>query len=380
MKKERPLVSVVIPTYNRYKYLHDCVETVRSVKSDEIEIVIQDNSTDNTEFKEYIKSIGDERVKYFYTPEHISVVDNCDMGIFNSSGYYVCMIGDDDTICSNIVKAAQYLKDNNIEGCCFPFPGFYWPDMNSTYRGKKVANFFIKYKATGEVCPIDTPKEVKEKACKGGLSDRMPRVYHALVSKNCLDRIYAKTGTYFPGPSPDMANGVAVCLEAESSVWLNDYLIVSGYGTASSRGQSNRNEHFGKIEDMPWLPKNTRENWDKNNPPYFSGETIFAQSAIQALKAMGADEKDYRFDYSGLYASFFWQHKETRGLLLKFVICSPKRTVWFVKGVIKKLTDRFKRRGIIEKNYMQKNNIKTLIEAKTLTEDLSCRIEYTMIK
>ena len=375
----KPLVSVVIPTYNRYKYLPECIEATRSIDSDELEIVIQDNSTDNTEFLNYINNLNDKRVKYFYNPNHVSVGDNCDMGIDNATGDYICMLGDDDTVCSNILKAARYLKDNNIECCCSPIPGFYWPDMNSMYRGKKVSNFFLRHKATGEIHYVNTKDVVKRHACKGGMSDDMPRVYHELVSKDCLTRVKEKTGTYFPGPSPDMANGVAVCLESKSTVYLSDYLIVSGYGGASSRGQSNRNEHYGKIQDMWWLPKDTREKWDKDIPPYFSGETIFAQSAIQSLNAMGANTDEYKFDYSGLYASFFWQHKRTRLLLLSFVLYSPKRLWWFVVGVTNKIKGRLNHKNESVKNYYENDDIKTLKQAKKTTEEMSSNIKYRVI-
>ena len=269
MGEIKPIVSIVIPTYERYKYLYECVEATRSIASEEMEIVIQDNTSDNKDFADYIGKISDSRVKYYHKREHVSVVENCDMGIAHATGEYVCMIGDDDTVCVNIIKAAHYLKENNIEACGFPFPGFYWPDMN--WRpNEKIQNMFFTDEADGGVVILDPRYEIKDKACKGALGANMVRVYHGLVAKACLDRIYKKVGTYCPGPSPDMANAVAVCLEAKKAVILKDYLMVSGYGNASARGQSRRNEHLGKIEEMPWLPKDTRENWDKDTPPIFS--------------------------------------------------------------------------------------------------------------
>lgn len=378
MNEIKPIVSIVIPTYERYKYLYECVEATRSIASDELEIVIQDNTADNKEFVAYIDRISDIRVKYYHKKEHVSVVENCDMGIAHATGDYVCMLGDDDTVCANIVKAAHFLKDNGIEACSFPFPGFYWPDMN--WRpGEKVVNMFFPKEADGKVVTLNPKQEIKNKACKGSLGVNMVRVYHGIVSRSCLNRIYEKVGTYFPGPSPDMANAVAVCLEANKAVTLGDYLIVSGYGNASSRGQSRRNEHFGRIEDMPWLPKETRANWDKNTPPIFSGLTIFAVSANNALDRMGANRREYSFDYTGLYASFFWQHKSVRGEFIKFILRSPKRVVWFIKGVFKRVKNRILHIGDSDNNFKELTNIATLAEAKRITEQMAPDVDYHIV-
>jgi len=61
---EKPLVSIIIPTYNRAKYIkkaiHSCLN--QSYKNIEV-LVIDDCSPDNT--KEVIESIKDDRIKYF---------------------------------------------------------------------------------------------------------------------------------------------------------------------------------------------------------------------------------------------------------------------------------------------------------------------------
>lgn len=162
MLSKTPLVSIVIATYNRYEYLYDCVDSIRSIDSDDLEIIIQDNTEDNKAFAEYISSLNDDRIKYSHKKEHVSVVDNYDMGIIRATGDYVCMIGDDDSICSNILKAASYLKENNIEGCTFPFPGFYWPDMNFK-KGEKKLNLFYRFNVDGSVFDIDAKKRIAKR-------------------------------------------------------------------------------------------------------------------------------------------------------------------------------------------------------------------------
>ncbi len=374
--EKKPLVSIVIPTYNRYQYLYDCVDATRSIDSDELEIIIQDNSTDNKKFSEYVNEVNDSRIKYYYEAEHVSVVDNCDKGVSHATGDYICMIGDDDTVCENIIKAAHYLKDHGIEGCCFPFPGFNWPDMTFENGKKKEANMFVKYKADGSVKEISPLEPLANNALLSSL-EYMPRLYHALVSKQCVDRLYKKIGTCFPGPSPDMANAVATCLEVGKSVYISDYLIVSGYGKGSARGEGNRNQHFYKnLRNLPWLPKDTVEKWDKNIPQIFSGETIIAQSASLALDTMGADLKKYKKDYTELYATFFWHHKDARHEFLRFIFKSPKKVWWFMKGVVKRIKIKMFHEWKPVPNYKELSDVYSLLEAKQIAEEMSEGIEY----
>lgn len=370
----KPLVSVVIPTYNRYDYLFGCVEATRSIPSNDLEIVIQDNTEDNTIFKAYVDNLLDPRIKYYHKPEHISVVDNCDLGILHATGEYICMIGDDDCACESIMHAATYCKTYNIEACCFPFPGFNWGDM--VFVGtKKRARYTIREKADGKIFFLDSKKEFEKSLKNGaGLKPTMPRVYHGLVAKECLDRIYSKVGSFFPGPSPDMANAVAVCMEARSSVYIGDYLMVSGYCHKSATGEGNRGQHFGRIEDKPWLPKDTVEKWDKNIPKIFSGETIIAQSTVQAMNAYNCDSNIYRYPYSQLYATFFWHHRDIAMKTLVFCLKKPWRFCQLIKGLFERIKIKSKTSGYV---YDYENDeIDTLMEAKKHTESVCKSLEY----
>ena len=147
---KQALVSVVIPTYNRYKYLKGCIESIITINSQELEVVIQDNSEDNTEILQFLSTIHDNRLCYYHQAEHVSVMENSDLAVKHSTGKFVCMIGDDDSVCENIIKAAEYCYKNNHDACCFVFPGFNWPDMSFEVR-KKEANLFFFFSATGLV-------------------------------------------------------------------------------------------------------------------------------------------------------------------------------------------------------------------------------------
>ncbi len=372
------ILSVAIPTYQRYKYLRGCLQTLITIPSNNVEFVVCDNTADNSEIIPFIAGLNDDRIKYFHHVEHLGERGNCDMAVSHTVGDYVCLIGDDDTICENMIKAAELCKCNGIEACCFPFPGFNWPDMTFEAGKEPEPNLFFKYEATGKYHYFDSRRELKKVLSHGGgLELTLPRLYHGMIARSCFERIKEKTGFYSPGPSPDMANAVASSLESHKTIFLSDYLMVSGYGKASARGEGNRKEHFGKIEDKPWLPKDVLEKWEKDIPLIFSAETIIAQSAIQSLRTMGS-LKQYKYDYPTLYAEFYFRHKDVKKEYVKFLKESPKRLFLFFIGVLKKIKKSIVYRLTKPKKYLKVyNDVGSLLEAKSITESLSFKGVYT---
>ncbi|ATH07299.1 hypothetical protein BIY24_04910 [Halobacteriovorax marinus] len=88
-------ISVIIPTFNREKFLSRAVESVLSQSYTEFElIIVDDGSTDNSyhEVKKYLK---DSRVRYLYqSNQGVSSARN--LGVFVSSGEWVSFLDSDD--------------------------------------------------------------------------------------------------------------------------------------------------------------------------------------------------------------------------------------------------------------------------------------------
>lgn len=91
----KPLVSVVISTYNYAEYLPTAVESVLNQTYKNLEIIIvNDGSTDNTDevIAPYLK---DERIKYI-KQENVGQASAKNCGIRNSSGDYIAFLDADD--------------------------------------------------------------------------------------------------------------------------------------------------------------------------------------------------------------------------------------------------------------------------------------------
>lgn len=90
-----PLVSVVIPTYNRIRTLPVSVNSVLNQTYMNLEIIIMDDgSTDGT--KEYVESIADERIRYRRSEANMGPSAARNMGAGMAKGEYLAFQDSDD--------------------------------------------------------------------------------------------------------------------------------------------------------------------------------------------------------------------------------------------------------------------------------------------
>jgi teichuronic acid biosynthesis glycosyltransferase TuaG len=105
------LISVIIPTYNREKYLKQCIESAlyQSYPDKEV-LVIDDGSTDNTE-----ELCSRYDVIYIKT-EHVNTAHAINVGIKNASGEWIKLLGSDDYLLPNALElfASQADSTNRI--------------------------------------------------------------------------------------------------------------------------------------------------------------------------------------------------------------------------------------------------------------------------
>jgi len=154
MNKE-PLVSIIIPTYNRAKLLPRTINSVlkQNYKNWEL-IVIDDRSTDNT--KELIEGYSkkDSRIKYVlnYHKKGPGGARNC--GIENAKGKYIAFLdSDDEWFKQHLEESIAILESEPIEVCA----AFWYEEK----KGKLLENKSIPIKkAINELKPV-----VKKNAC-----------------------------------------------------------------------------------------------------------------------------------------------------------------------------------------------------------------------
>ena len=97
-------VSIILPTYNRSRFLSETINSVLNQTYKDFElIIIDDGSTDDTAdlIRKYTEQ--DNRVKYFFQ-ENMERSQARNNGIEKSNGKYICFLDSDDAFLPNHLK------------------------------------------------------------------------------------------------------------------------------------------------------------------------------------------------------------------------------------------------------------------------------------
>jgi glycosyltransferase involved in cell wall biosynthesis len=176
MVNDNPIVSVIIPTYNREKLLPRAIKSVLSQTFQDFElIIVDDGSNDNT--KEVVEKFKkkDNRVKYFYQ-KNSGPARARNLGIKNSKGDYIAFLdSDDEWLSEKLEKQIKIIKKSRKEVGCFFSNGI----IKNSYTGeddfikefpcnifsrkKNTLKFFLKLKGINACSNMVLKKEVFNK-------------------------------------------------------------------------------------------------------------------------------------------------------------------------------------------------------------------------
>ena len=109
MTLEKPLVSVIVITYNSAKYVLDTLESVKTQTYQNIELIVSDDcSTDNTVeiCQNWINTNKERfiRVKIIVASENKGIPANFNQGLMASEGEWLKFIAGDDTLVNSCIN------------------------------------------------------------------------------------------------------------------------------------------------------------------------------------------------------------------------------------------------------------------------------------
>ncbi len=289
------LLSIVIPTRNRQYYALQSVKQIYNVTDDRVQIVIRDNSDDDSLKAMLDNEHFNSRVKYDYIEKRIPGVDNYAGGIAASDGEYICCIGDDDGVLRCIVDLVEWAKKNQIP--------VIKPGVQASYIWPGTSTEFPTGCLTLQSCDsssftVNPQQELigfLESGCLDLPNALLVKAYHGIVRKDMFDYIYNKTGRYCGGLSPDIYLSISLSLNISSLLCINMPMTIFGACRQSTTGDSINKTNVSKLEDAPHFIGQPYT-WSDKVPRFYCGTNIWADSAMHALDEMGAE--DYKKRYS----------------------------------------------------------------------------------
>ena len=110
----KPLVSIIMPTYNHAKFIGGAIESVLNQTYKNFELIIIDNySEDNTE--KIVANYKNNKIKYLKFRNHGIIAASRNYGIKNSNGEYLAFLdSDDEWLPQKLELQLIHFRDNNI--------------------------------------------------------------------------------------------------------------------------------------------------------------------------------------------------------------------------------------------------------------------------
>lgn len=108
---ETPLVSIIIPTYDRPKFLSQTLESIKSQTFNDYEVIVVDDGSPNEEGKLVCQPYP--KVRYIRIENSGGPAKPRNTGIANAIGNYLAFVDDDDLwISTKLAKQVEILENN----------------------------------------------------------------------------------------------------------------------------------------------------------------------------------------------------------------------------------------------------------------------------
>ena len=314
------LLSIIIPTKNRQKFVTKAIKQILQFDYENFELIIQDNSDQDILREEVKKYANDSRLVYHYDREPLSFTKTFSTAISLSTGEYICMLGDDDGVLNDIFKITEWAKENNIDAVIPDINVVYfWPKSNSLNEKMKDGYMYVT-RFNNNIIFCDAKQEIcklLDSGAQGYFKLNLVKVYHGLVKKERLEQVKDILGDYIKGLTPDIYSAVCLSLVCERTVKLKRPISISGICNASGSASSMTGGHTGKFEDMPHLRGHESYEWSEEVPRFYSVDTVWADSALAAIRDMHNGKMNKNFNKEALYMYCLWKYPQYKGEILK---------------------------------------------------------------
>ena len=218
------LISVIIPTRNRQLYAERTIRQICDLHLD-IQVVVQDNSDDDSLRKMILDLIENNSIDYSYESEPLPFSENYDRAAMRANGKFLCAIGDDDGVLPDIIECALWMDKEGIDAVKPAKDLIYFHPGNKDKKRNAclgVSYYSGRYRFSNpEVGVIDL---LNDGGCNYLRKDLIGS-YHGLVRMDMMNKVKEYTGRYYGGLTPDMYSVICLSLMPGVRFAVLDYPI-----------------------------------------------------------------------------------------------------------------------------------------------------------
>jgi glycosyltransferase involved in cell wall biosynthesis len=147
---EKPLVSVVLCTYNGERFIEEQVDSILRQSYSPLELIISDDSSSDNTVQLLKRYENDARVKIFYQPTNIGLTNNFGFAALQSKGSLIAFSDQDDVWLENkIEKLVAAIGNSNLV-----YTDSLLTDENGNSLHKKLSSLRNMYSGDDSRCYI----------------------------------------------------------------------------------------------------------------------------------------------------------------------------------------------------------------------------------
>ena len=228
----RPLVSVIMPTWNPGHYLEEALESIFNQTFQDFEFVIVDNgSTDGT--RERLQALHEQgKIRLIASAENLGISRGLDVALIHSQGKYIArMDGDDRSRPERLARQVEYLEQH--------------PDVYLV--GTAACIIDGEGKETGEYYPIATSYQ----AILAALPERCPIQHGSVMFRRSLLR---EVGMYDPdNTGGDEDYDYWIRISRQHKVAALDEVLFEYRRHGGQLTQARQRRHCAWVDTVQWL-------------------------------------------------------------------------------------------------------------------------------
>lgn len=298
-------LSVLIPSRNRAKYLESVVFSLLESEGD-FEIIVMDNSD---VVNKTLSSIHNSRLRYSYTSEVVSFVDNFNRAVRLAKGDWLIAIGDDD-FC-NVSAILSAIQNTQCMALIYPLEKhFFWLDNDRIeVRYWKDKRAPLEYEVNKEWEKYITSNDVDY------IRYHLPRLYHGVVRRSAVLSFERAKGHLAMGYSPDISYVALLSKMIDRVEYIDLQLSYPGVCTSSGSYQSMVGSHQGDLNKMPHLRGKNGLTWTPDLVRYYSVETVWVQTILETVELSSVQKRYFILKTNACVEQKYFSKKKGVGIL-----------------------------------------------------------------
>ncbi len=287
--------SIVIPVRNSIESLRYTLKTCQKIRyKGDFEIVVSDNSdSDNHCINEFIKSIGDSRIKYYRTPKVLPLTLSFEFAYLMAKGKFIFSIGADDGVLPwSLDIIDEVLKKCPNEQILMWERGFYaWPGFNRGQQNQLTIPLYDN--------GIINVSQIKSEELLNILSNNIQNMYGLplLYINSGFKREYLKTllhctGRILNGINQDISTGIVNLFINKMFVKINFPITIAGMTGNSIGNKMNSHPELDFFNNGKYIDNVNTFPYVQRNIPAIASEVDCVYNGLYKAVSYGIVEKE----------------------------------------------------------------------------------------